>query len=107
MWRLLRARAALSSASARRTPGRRRASEAERDDACENTHTHTRMARRAPAMPGLGGAGAAPPLPAGLPPDAAKHAAALWSFLDELAEDPKARLFLHTHRARVLTETRR
>jgi hypothetical protein len=49
------------------------------------------MARHVPATAGLGSAGAAPPLPAGLPPDAAKHAAALWSFLDELAEDPKAR----------------
>jgi hypothetical protein len=32
-----------------------------------------------------------PPLPPGaLPADAEKHAAALWSFLDELAEDPEA-----------------
>lgn len=34
--------------------------------------------------------GSVPPLPPGLPADAAKHAAALWSFLDELAEDPQA-----------------
>jgi hypothetical protein len=32
-----------------------------------------------------------PPLPPGLPPDAMKHAASLWTFLDELAADPQAR----------------